>query len=109
MPELTMAATKGNKRAAFRRMHDGGFFILPNARDAASPSCTLSGIRGDHGLRRLPMPPRSTAASAWCLARAREHVRRNTPCGCSPSAGGMVHSTRADPHPVRLAARIGRP
>jgi 2-methylisocitrate lyase-like PEP mutase family enzyme len=36
MQERTMTATTAEKRAAFRRMHDSGFFLLPNAWDAGS-------------------------------------------------------------------------
>jgi 2-methylisocitrate lyase-like PEP mutase family enzyme len=46
MPELTMAATTADKRAAFRRMHESGFFVLPNAWDTGSAvRLTKAGFR----------------------------------------------------------------
>jgi 2-methylisocitrate lyase-like PEP mutase family enzyme len=61
MPELTTAPTTADKRAAFRRMHDGGFFILPNAWDAGS-AVRLAGA----GFRAIAS---TSAGAAWAAGR----------------------------------------
>jgi 2-methylisocitrate lyase-like PEP mutase family enzyme len=61
MPELTMATTTADKRATFRRMHDGGFFILPNAWDAGSA------VRlAEAGFRAIAS---TSAGAAWAAGR----------------------------------------
>lgn len=46
MPTVTMVPTISDKRAAFRQLHDEGFFLLPNAWDAGSAiRLTRAGFR----------------------------------------------------------------
>lgn len=67
MPELTMATTAAaaaataDKRAAFRRMHEGGFFVLPNAWDVGSA------VRlADAGFRAIAS---TSVGAAWAAGR----------------------------------------
>ena len=46
MSDMTTAPTVAEKRTAFRRMHENGFFLLPNAWDAGSAMrLTIAGFR----------------------------------------------------------------
>jgi 2-methylisocitrate lyase-like PEP mutase family enzyme len=56
-----MTATTAEKRAAFRRMHDSGFFLLPNAWDAGS-AVRLT----DAGFRAIAS---TSAGAAWAAGR----------------------------------------
>ncbi len=56
-----MTATTAEKRAAFRRMHDSGFFLLPNAWDAGSAvRLTAAGF---------PAIASTSAGAAWAAGR----------------------------------------
>ncbi|ACL61595.1 hypothetical protein Mnod_6843 [Methylobacterium nodulans ORS 2060] len=74
MPDLTMTAAAADKRATFRRMHDSGFFILPNAWDAGS-AVRLT----DAGFKAI-----ASTSSRTQPARARSRTRApSTSCSAS--------------------------
>lgn len=59
--EITLPATTEYKRATFRQMHDGGFFVLPNAWDVGSA------VRLAHaGFKAIAS---TSAGAAWAAGR----------------------------------------
>ena len=61
MQDQTITATTSDKRATFRRMHDSGFFLLPNAWDAGS-AVRLT----DAGFQAIAS---TSAGAAWAAGR----------------------------------------